>query len=138
MVELFIHHSGSINFVSGTYTGGDISYIGKKDSDYLSVVVFYKFVREDLGYLNVTRLAWKFDEAVGPFKLLESDDDCRHLSVKIYKEQSKELHDGAGTSTGIEIPTNRNRETAQSMGVSTELRPPDRIAGRRARGVQRT
>ncbi|KAB1218032.1 hypothetical protein CJ030_MR3G014558 [Morella rubra] len=25
-------------------------------------------------------------------KLLESDDDCRHLSVKICKEQSKELH----------------------------------------------
>ncbi|KAB1219892.1 hypothetical protein CJ030_MR3G009534 [Morella rubra] len=80
MVELFIHHGGSINFVPGTYNGGDISYIGKKDPDYLSVVVFYKFVREDLGYLNVTRLAWKFDEAAGPFKLLESDDDCRHLS----------------------------------------------------------
>lgn len=50
------------------------------------MVVFYKFVREDLGYLNVTRLAWKFNEATGPFKLLESDDDCGHLSMKICKE----------------------------------------------------
>ncbi|KAB1222977.1 hypothetical protein CJ030_MR2G020028 [Morella rubra] len=40
----------------------EIEQCGNENPDYFSVIVIKNFVKKHLGYLNVSRLAWKFDD----------------------------------------------------------------------------
>ncbi|KAB1202303.1 hypothetical protein CJ030_MR8G008701 [Morella rubra] len=60
---------------------------------YESSIVIKNFARTHLGYLNLSRLAWRFyDKDVGEISYIESDDDCWNLIETVRKDNVKELH----------------------------------------------
>ncbi|KAB1223900.1 hypothetical protein CJ030_MR2G023343 [Morella rubra] len=93
MVHVYIHHQGAISYAERRYIGGEIEHCGNEDPDYLSAIVIKNYARKHLGYLNVSRLAWRFyDGGAGEVSYVEIDEDCRYLIDMVRKMNPKELH----------------------------------------------
>ncbi|KAB1222545.1 hypothetical protein CJ030_MR2G013454 [Morella rubra] len=104
MVRLFLYHGGSMNFVKGAYVGGEVTFLGDLDPDFISVTHILKHAKVELKYNNVKRMCCKLgrDSFVDSMTLLHTDADVlkvidriSHLKVRddlhIYLEHDMDV-----------------------------------------------
>ncbi|KAB1209212.1 hypothetical protein CJ030_MR6G010264 [Morella rubra] len=95
MVRLLLYQGGSMNFVKGAYVGGEVTFLGDLDPDFISVMHILKHLKVELKYNNITRICIKLglEAFVDAMDVLETDANVLKVINRISQSKKKDdLH----------------------------------------------